>query len=484
MHSLATLGAAVEVVALALVPVVLLQRKEPASTVAWILALVFLPGAGAVLFLMFGRDRVRIPLRGKESADRALAEKNSPASLRHPHPPPPLLQPDEDGEGPVLRDLFHVSAALGRAVATHGNKVDLLVDGEATYAALEAAIEAAEHHVIAEYYLLRHDATAAWFRDLLARAARRGVRVKLLLDGYGSFWISRRWLRPLREAGAEVVFFLPARLILFQPMNLRNHRKIVVVDGKVAFTGGINIGDEYRGRAHPWRDAHLRIEGQAVLPLLNVVAQDWYFASRRHIADADIDRARESIPPAGSASVAIVRSGPDIQGPERETIHRVLFSAITSARESVFITTPYFIPDRSILVALQTAALRGIDVRILFPSRSNHPFVFQAGRSFYEELLAAGVAIYEYGPGMIHAKTMVVDGTAALVGSANMDIRSFRLNFEVHAVIHDPAVAERLARCFHDDLAASKRVDPWAFRARPLGWKVIEAAARLLSPLM
>ena len=481
---LAAFGALVEALALLLVPVVLLQRKEPASTVAWILALIFLPGVGAVLFLMFGRDRVRIPLRGKETADRALAEKNSPASLRHPHPVPPHLEADEDGEGPVLRDLFHVSTALGRAEPTHANHVDLLVDGEATYAALEAAIDAAEHHVFAEYYLVRRDGTAAWFRDLLVRAARRGVRVKLLLDGYGSFWISRRWLAPLREAGAEVVFFLPARLILLQPMNLRNHRKIVVIDGKVAFTGGINIGDEYRGRERPWRDAHLRVEGQAVLPLLLVLAQDWFFASRRHIEDAEIDRAREARPPAGDASVAIIRSGPDIQGPERETIHRVLFCAITSARESVLITTPYFIPDRSILVALQTAALRGVDVRILFPSKSNHPFVFQAARSFYEDLLAAGVRIFEYGPGMIHAKTMVVDGTVALVGSANMDIRSFRLNFEVHAVIHEASVAERLARCFREDLAVSKEIEREAFLARSLGSKGIEAAARLLSPLM
>ena len=162
----------------------------------------------------------------------------------------------------------------------------------------------------------------------------------------------------------------------------------------------------------------------------------------------------------------------------------MLFCAITSARESVFITTPYFIPDRSILVALQTAALRGVDVRILFPSKSNHPFVFQAGRSFYEDLLAAGVRIFEYGPGMIHAKTMVVDGTVALVGSAKMDLRSFRLNFEVHAVIHEPAVADRLKRCFKDDLAVSRKIDPDSFRDRPTHMKVIEAAARLLSPLM
>lgn len=491
----AALGIAVELLGLLLIFAVLLERKEPASTVAWALVLIFLPGVGAVLFLMFGRERVRVPLRGKEAADRELAARAGPVSARRAAAPapspslaldsaPPADPPDGDPSCPaVLHDLFHVAAALG-AEPTHGNRVDLLVDGGATYAALEAAIEGARHHVFAEYYLLRPDGTTDWFLALLTRAARRGVMVRLLVDGYGSFWLSRRRLRALREAGGEVVFFLPARLILFQPMNLRNHRKIVLVDGRVALTGGINIGDEYRGMAAPWRDAHLRVEGPAVLPLALVLAQDWRFAARRDLPAAEIDRARDAPEAPGGATVAVIRSGPDITGPERETVHRVLFTAIAGARRSVYITTPYFIPDRSILVALQAAAYRGVDVRILFPGKSNHPFVFQAGRSFYEDLLAAGVAIFEYGPGMIHAKTMVVDGAVALVGSANMDIRSFRLNFEVHAVIDAPSLAARLDRCFRDDLAVSRRIDLAAFRARPLPQKALEAAARLLSPLM
>ncbi|MEZ4294222.1 MAG: cardiolipin synthase [Polyangiaceae bacterium] len=523
---IAALGLAAEIVGILLVLVVLLQRKEPPSTVAWILVLLFLPGVGAVLFLMFGRQRVRTPLRSKVAADRELAELRAPASMRargqkaaaraaaqaaskgdrplglsEAHDgregdrPLGLSEAHDGREGDrplglsdelvashVLRDLFHVSRALG-AEPSHGNDVELLVDGEATYASLEAAINAAKHHVLAEYYLLRPDPTTDWFLDLLARAARRGVRVKLLIDGYGSFWISRRRLSALRAAGGEVVFFLPARLILFQPMNLRNHRKIVVVDGETAFTGGINIGDEYQGKHGPWRDAHLRIAGPAVLPLSLVFAQDWRFAARRDVPPEDIERAGHA-PTKGSATVAIVRSGPDIPGPERETIHRVLFSAITSAERSVYITTPYFIPDRSIVVALQTAAYRGVDVRILFPSKSNHPFVFQAGRSFYEELLSAGVKIFEYGPGMIHAKTMVVDGSVSLVGSANMDLRSFRLNFEVHAVIDAPSLAVELTGSFESDLTVSKRIDLDEFRGRGAHLKVVEAAARLLSPLM
>jgi cardiolipin synthase A/B len=493
-HELALwLGVAVELIALCLIPLVVLRRKEPSSTAAWILTLVFLPGLGSVLFLLFGRDRVRIPVRWKRDADRALARR-APKQHRT-----RLGEHAREAalarlEAPVDRDLFRIGAALAGVEPSAGNAVDLLVDGEATYAALGRAIDGATRRVYAEYYLIRRDATALWFRDRLIAAARRGVEVQLLADGYGSFWLDAGWVRPLVEAGAEFAFFLPARLILFQPMNLRNHRKIVVVDDQIGFTGGINIGDEYKGALGPWRDMHLSVRGPAVDALRSVFEQDWHFATRRDIAPAGPAPAEgprrkpASLPPPrgehGAAHVSIVRSGPDIEGPPRETIHRLFFSAITIARSRVFITTPYFIPDRAIVVALQTAALRGVDVRLLFPSKSNHPFVFQAGRSFYEELLEAGVRIYEYGPGMIHAKTLVVDGTMALVGSANMDLRSFRLNFEVHAVIRDDAAARTLEAIFEDDLAASTRIDLEAFKRRSRPLRVAEGAARLLSPLM
>lgn len=478
------LGLVVELFALALVPLVLARRKDPASTAAWILALVFLPGIGASLFLLFGRDRVRFPVKWKLDADQRLAL----AGRRHVGRVPTHARERALAivASPVDRDLFRVSAALAGGEPQPGNDVTILIDGDATYEALGDAIDRAERRVLAEYYLLRDDATAAWFRDKLAAAAARGVEVKLLMDGYGSFWIGRRWMKPLRDAGAEVAVFLPARLLFLQPMNLRNHRKIVIVDDDVAFTGGINIGDEYRGKTSPWRDTHLAVAGPAASALRRIFEEDWYFATRHALPahDGAADHAKPARAPSGSAMVSIIKSGPDVAGPMRETIHHVFFSAITGARERVFITTPYFIPDRAMVVALQTAALRGVDVRLLFPSKSNHPFVFQAGRSFYQELLDAGVSIYEYGPGMIHAKTMVVDGTVALAGSANMDLRSFRLNFEVHAVIRDDKTARDMESLFYEDLAVSTKLDAAAFRARPWYLHVLEGAARLASPLM
>jgi cardiolipin synthase A/B len=495
------LGLIIEVIAILLIPLVVLRRKEPSATVAWILVLIFLPCVGAALFLLFGRDRVRLPVQWKRDADRALRSRR-PAAMAAAGESTPSSPEEARGSAhehetaldsiaaPIHRGLFRLGAGLAGAEPTERNAVELLIDGAKTYEALGAAIDGARHHIYAEYYLIRSDATADWFRDKLVAAARRGVEVKLLVDGYGSFWLTSRYLRSLRQGGVEVAYFLPARLILFQPMNLRNHRKIVVVDGEVGFTGGINIGDEYRGERAPWRDTHVRIRGPAVARLADVFAQDWHFATRHGIPHFEPPAGPD--PPAdswrgrakGEATVAIVRSGPDLEGPSREAIHRLFFAAITLARSRVYVTTPYFIPDRSILVALQSAALRGVDVRLLFPSRSNHKVVFQAGRSFYEELLAAGVGIYEYGPGMIHAKTMVVDGAVALVGSANMDLRSFRLNFEVHAVVRDPATAAQLDACFEADLALSSRIDPAMWRRRGWSTRALEGGARLLSPLM
>ena len=519
---LSIVGLVVEIVALLCIPLVVLRRKEPSSTAAWILALVFLPVVGATLFLLFGRERVRLPVQWKREADRDLAlRRKRLSSAPIASPPPERLGVssvwDLARDGASARGLFRVSGALAGVTPVGGNRVDLLIDGDATYEAIGAAIDGARRSVHVEYYLVRRGRTAEWLRDRLCAAARRGVEVRLLMDGYGSFWLGRAWLRPLREAGAKVAFFLPARLLFFQPMNLRNHRKIVVVDGDTAFTGGINVGDEYRGRHGPWRDTHLAIRGPAARQLAEVFVHDWHFATREHI-DAHPPDERASKPQAPdaaeapaealeppriprapgldlhesagmsrhptAATVAIVPSGPDLEGPAREAIHRLFFSAITLARSRVWITTPYFIPDRSIVVALQCAAARGVDVRLLFPSRSNLRFVFQAGRWFYEELLEAGVSIHEYGPGMIHAKTMVIDGQVALVGSANMDLRSFRLNFEVHAIVRDGATAAELEACFEADLAASPRIELEAFRQRPAALRVVEGAARLLSPLM
>jgi cardiolipin synthase len=383
---------------------------------------------------------------------------------------------------PLEQALFRIGQKLTHLRATGGNKVEVLTEGHATYDALGAAIDGARHHVHAQYYLIRNDATGAWFRDRLVAAARRGVTVRLLMDGYGCFALGARWRRPLQKAGASVALFLPMRSALLQPVNLRNHRKIVVVDGETAFTGGYNVGDEYKGNmpgVGTWRDVHLRIDGPAAAELQRVFFQDWAFATSEPIDP------REYFPrqaaPRGDAKIAIVTSGPDTR---TEAIHRMFFGAIVGATREVAMTTPYFVPTESLTVAMELAAMRGVDLRLILPARSNHRVTFHAGRSFYTDLLKAGVDIREYLPGIVHAKTLVADSQVALVGSANMDLRSFRLNFEVHALVHDETTATRLRDTFEQDLAHSRRVDLDEWSARAWTYRVKEGAARLVSPLL
>jgi cardiolipin synthase len=466
-------------VAFALVPFVLVRRKEPSATVAWILTLVFLPALGAVLFLLFGRDRVRWPARRKRELD-ALVRAQVAATRAEPAPAgksdPELL------ESPLEQALFRIGSRLTRTPPTAGNRVDVLIDGNATYESIGAAIDGARHHVHAQYYLIRNDATGLWFRDRLIAAARRGVAVRLLLDGYGCFALGAAWRRPLRQAGVRVGEFLPMRSVLLQPVNLRNHRKIIVVDGETAFTGGFNIGDEYRGQMRGvggWRDVHLRVEGPAAAELQRVFFQDWAFATSDPIDPGEYFS--ETVAPRGEATVAIVTSGPDTR---TEAIHRLFFGAIAGAERQVLVTTPYFVPTESLMVAMELAAIRGVDMNLLLPARSNHRVTFYAGRSFYAPLLEAGVGLLEYSPGIVHAKTLVADGKVVLVGSANMDMRSFRLNFEVHALVHDPKTATILEDAFRTEAAASRRVDPADWRQRAWTLRIKEGAARLVSPLL
>jgi cardiolipin synthase A/B len=466
-------------VALALVPFVLVRRKEPSATIAWILTLIFLPALGAVLFLLFGRDRVRWPAKRKRELDAIV--RAQVAALRDESPEANQTS-DLSLGSPLERSLFRVGARLTHLRPTGGNRVEVLVEGNTTYERIGAAIDSARHHVHAQYYLIRNDATGLWFRDRLIAAAKRGVTVRLLIDGFGCFAIGGAWLRPLRKAGVRVGVFLPMRSVLLQPVNLRNHRKIVVIDGQIAFTGGFNIGDEYRGQmpgVGGWRDVHLRIEGAAAAELQRVFFQDWAFATREPIEPGEYFPKSHDV--RGDATIAVVTSGPDTRN---EAIHRLFFGAIVGAESEVLVTTPYFVPTESLLVAMEVAAMRGVDLKLLLPARSNHRVTFHAGRSFYTPLLDAGVDLREYVPGIVHAKTLVADEKVALVGSANMDLRSFRLNFEVHVLVHDATTATALREAFHEDVAESRQVELAVWRQRPWTLRVKEGAARLVSPLL
>jgi cardiolipin synthase len=369
---------------------------------------------------------------------------------------------------------------MGLRAPTCGNNVKLLVANQA-YDALEEAIEGAQSHIHMLYYIFETDRTGARFRDLLVKKANEGVTVRLLVDGVGSFGTSH-FMIPLTQVGGKFAEFLPVgQLSRHWHPNLRNHRKIAVVDGQVGFTGGVNIGDEYTGRKRrvgKWRDAHIQVTGPAVNHLQEVFAEDWYFATGEDLIS---ERYYPDQQPEGDQTVQIIASGPDT---ETQPLQRIFFTAITSAQQRIYLTTPYFVPDQAMLVALETAALRGVEVKLLLPHRSDMKLVLHAGRSYYKELLVSEVQIYEYLPGILHAKTMVVDDRWATVGSANMDVRSFKLNFEVNAMIYGPEFNKELADVFHKDLMQARKVTLEELAEKSLGSRMAEGLARVLSPVL
>jgi cardiolipin synthase len=459
-------------VSIGFIPLVLLRRKDPAATFAWILVLIFVPVLGVVLFWFLGRDRMRRPVRDRSRAsadvrgrihvrlsgqfDHALLERRL------------ARQPEEQ------RGVMRLASTLGKMGIVAGNDVRVLVGAEEKIGALIEAIHAARDHVHLEYYIFKGDATGRRVIDALLRAIERGVHVRLLYDGFGSVGL-RRHLRALIKAGGHAAPFFPLSLLRRAwTVNLRNHRKLAVIDGEVGFAGGINVGDMFL----PWRDVHLRVEGPVVAELAAVFVADWYLATRLDLVDACFF---PSVETRGDATVQIMQSGPDESA---EAIHHLYFAAIASSRERVYLTTPYFVPDRAMSVALRTAALRGVEVRLIVPRRSNHLVTFHAGRSFYDELLSAGVHVHEYVPGMVHTKAMVVDGRFASVGSANLDVRSFRLNFELVAVLYEREGVERLEALFLEDLEKTEEVDLASWRRRPVVTKVKEGLGRLMSPLL
>jgi cardiolipin synthase len=463
-----------------LIPRIVLDRRESGATLAWILFIAIVPYLGALLFFLVGQTRVRRRSR-KRQRSRAAVQR-SMDQLTVGYPGCDLEQPPAE-MSEAAQDISRLAAAVTDTPLIGGNAVEVFIDANQAYDSMEQAIRSAEHHVLLQSYIYRADEAGERFRDLLIEKAKAGVEVKLLVDGVGGQELSKRFIRPLLQAGGQFGVFMPVFRLRSTPWrpNLRNHRKILVVDDRIGFAGGLNIGVEYQGRRKryaPWRDTHLRLEGPAVRRLQEVFVEDWLFATGEDLADAEHFVVAE---PCGKQLVQVVDSGPDHR---HETIHAVFFTAINEANRSVYITTPYFVPDAAMLLALKSAAWRGVDVRLLVPGKSDLRLVQWAGRSYHQELLEAGVQLYEHRPGVLHAKTMVIDGSWSTVGSANMDRRSFRLNFEVNVLVSGRAFAEKMEAIFEADIAGAKRITQHMLRAKPLRSRMVEAFARVLSPVL
>ncbi len=468
---------ALELLALASIPSILLrQRGRPLSALSWVMAMIALPLIGLLLWWLVGRNHLRRKKRRRRKAVEALAPRIESISARvasaarteaAPMPLPGLP-----------RDLRYTIFP-----ATGGNRVELLVDGQQVYSAMREAIARAEHHVHFLFYIWENDRTGQQFRDLLCERARSGVQVRALYDAIGS-WQGRRLAAPLIGCGGQVASCLPPRLLTLKPnLNFRNHRKILVVDGRVGFIGGLNIGDDYLGE---WHDVAVRVQGPVLDQLQEVFVDDWFHASGQSLASEDYfgrwcDQGNGEQCAAGQAACSVLATGPDNP---HNLIHDLLFGAINQARQRLYITTPYFIPSPPILTAIRTAVYRGVDVRLLLPERSDVPLVQMASRSYYLDILKAGGAIFEYQPAFLHAKTIVFDSDLALVGSANIDTRSFRFNFEANMFVRDQALNRSLSDLFERDQSRSVAMRIAQLEARPWSSRVGEAAVQLLSPLL
>ncbi len=444
-----------------------LRKHGVQSTLAWIFAIIALPGFGALIYLALGGPTIK----------RATT-RNRPTRRGR-------FASDYEGREPIqnagARRVAELAAATTGLEPTLGNEVRMLAKAEDAFEAIEAGLRSAKKFIWAEYYIIKGDETGRRFLEVLSEKAADGVEVYLLYDAVGSLSIDPARLHALIEVGGHARSFLPVNPLRRRwSTHLRNHRKLIVVDGVLGFTGGMNVGDEYSGRALAagkghFRDTHMSLRGPALVDLGEIFREDWEFTAEERLP-------RFAQPPhVGTSVVQIIPSGPD----QAHNAHgMVYFAGIAGAESAVDITSPYFIPDPPIIRAIVSAALRGVRVRILVPARNDVAIVGWAARSYYQELLVAGVRIFEYQPSMLHAKVMVVDRAWSILGSANVDIRSFRLNFELGAMVSDPGFAEVLLARFEEDLAQSIEVSHEILTDWGLGRRVRDSTARLFSPLL
>jgi len=440
------------------------------STLAWIFSILAFPGMGAMAYLLVANPGIKTTTRRKRlgiaTIRKSISENVHDSNLKE--------------QGSIL----HLSSVLTGLLPTGGNTVELLTENEYVFEKIEREVLAAKRFIWVEYYIISNDETGRRFLDLLAKKAREGVHVLLLYDAVGSLRIDEKRSAAIRNAGGKAEAFLPVNPLRRRwSVHLRNQRKMIVIDGILGFTGGMNMGNEYSGvmrkktKTLHFRDTHLMLYGPSVSGLSQTFAEDWAFATGETLSFPTL------LPSVlgGEAIVAIVPSGPD---QENNASSFVYFSGIATASKRCYLTTPYLIPDEPTIRALISAASRGVDVRILVPARSDVAIISPAARSYYPKFVNAGIRIYEYTPRMLHAKSIVVDEKWGVVGSANTDIRSFKLNFELGALVVDTTFAKLLEDKFFKDLEQSKEIRSEDLNQKTFFARLFEGACRLLSPLL
>lgn len=465
---------------------IIYDTRTTTKTLAYVLLTIFLPVVGVIVYFTVGMNFRLTSLYSKKlTNDDALLTRIT----QHIANESERLMEDAPTGVRQFEKLANLLVRDGHSPLMGGNRVRLLTNGEEKFPDLLMALEKAERHIHMEYYIYEDDDIGHAIKDVLIARARAGVEVRFIYDDFGSRAITKRLVPELRAAGVLAFPFYKLTLPAFaQRINYRNHRKIVVIDGYRAYVGGINVSDRYingPGTENPvfWRDTHLRIDGPGSYFLQHLFLCDWNFCAPDHQVDLDRNYFGPSMPdPAQDGSIVqIGASGPDSRSP---TLLYSFMQLINLAKEEILVTTPYFIPGDSLLDALVVASLSGVKVKLLVPGESDSHLVNGAASSYYAELLRVGVEVHRYRKGFVHAKTIVVDGLLAAIGTANLDYRSFDLNFEVAAFVYDATLAGQLRQVFYEDLSHAEPIDYESWRKRPVWLKLLQKAARMVSPLL
>ncbi len=455
------------------------------KTLSYLLLVIFLPVIGTIFYFSLGINyRKRKIYTKKLIENKNLAKKLKAYIFQHSR----NILEENKTEIKQNKELALMLLKESMSPLTTGNEVKLLINGEEKFPEVLQVLHQAKNHIHIEYYIYEDDVIGNEIANVLIQKAGEGVAVRFIYDAFGSRSIRKNLVKRLKAAGVQAFpFYKIIFIALANRLNYRNHRKIIVVDGRTAFVGGINVSDRYINEAGTpnqlfWRDTHLRIDGHGVHYLQFIFLRDWNFCAKQNIHRGEEYFPRDiDLPESANKLVQIAASGPDSDTP---TIMFSILQAINLATKEILVTTPYFIPGSSLIDALTIAALSGISVKLLIPGKSDSLLVNLAAHSNYDDLLQAGVEIYKYTKGFVHAKTMVTDRSIAIVGTANMDTRSFDLNFEVNAIVYDQEIASQLAGVFYEDLKNAEKIDIAVWNNRPWYRQLLEQTARLVSPLL
>ena len=461
------------IVVIGTIYVIISENRNPIKTIAWIIVLALLPVVGFIFYLFFGQNYRKKKIISKHSLKRI--KKYAKHELLHLDE---ILSNDVTERNKGLISLLYNN---NESTPYEKNDIEVYTDGKNAFNAVFAEMEKAEHHIHVQFFIVENDNIGNRLREILIRKSLEGIKVRFIYDGLGSFSLSKKFLKSLRNAGVETGSFLRVNFPFFSnKVNYRNHRKVVVVDGKVGFVGGMNVADRYLigDELGNWRDTLIKIEGNAVHGLQNSFLVDWYFVTRTYLIS------KEYYPQTSVTKnklIQIATSGPDS---DWESILQAFCKLIADARQYVYIQTPYFLPPESLLSTMKTAALSGVDVRLLISENSDARVTNTASRSYLREIMDAGVKVYFYNKGFIHSKAMVSDNIVSTIGSTNMDFRSFEQHFEINAFIYDKEFALKMKAIYERDLRSSKPIPLKKWKKREKWQKFKESVARLFSPLL